>query len=66
MKNNLASLIKVKTIVTLIVTFAFTVLSLTHYINASDFLTVFLMIISFYFGTQSEKNTKGGNTDNGN
>ena len=57
-KENLANLIKVKTLVTLIVSVVFAVLSLTNRINSSDFLTVFLMVISFYFGTQSEKNAQ--------
>ncbi len=65
MKKNLANLLKVKTLVTLIVTAVFAVLALTRYIPTSDFLTVFLMVISFYFGTQSEKNSTGGE-NNGN
>ena len=65
MKNNLANLIKVRTLVTLILSVVFCILALTNRINSSDFLTVFLMVISFYFGTQTEKNAKeknnGGN-----
>lgn len=61
MKNNFANLIKVKTLVTLVLSVVFCVLALTNRINSSDFLTVFLMVISFYFGTQAEKNSKEKN-----
>ena len=30
-------------------------LSVKSLVDSGDFLTVFLMVISFYFGTQSEK-----------
>jgi hypothetical protein len=45
----------VKSIVTLILTVVFTVLALRGNITGQDFLTIFLMVISFYFGTQSQK-----------
>ena len=54
-KNNLAKLLKVKTIVTLLLTIVFCVLALTGVISGADFLTVFTVVIAFYFGTQSEK-----------
>jgi hypothetical protein len=53
--KNLAALVKVKTIVTLLLTIVFCVLSLIGVISGSDFLTVFMMVIAFYFGTQAEK-----------
>lgn len=62
--KNLSNLIKVKTLVTLTLTLVFAVLSLTNRIASSDFLTVFLIVISFYFGTQSEKNSKEKNDGN--
>lgn len=58
MKKNLANLIKVKTLVTLALTIVFATLALTNRIEPSDFLTVFLMVVSFYFGTQSGKNAQ--------
>ncbi|MBP3478078.1 MAG: hypothetical protein J6K03_01175 [Oscillospiraceae bacterium] len=55
-KTNLAALLKVKTIVTLMLTIVFCALALTGVISGADFLTVFTVVIAFYFGTQSEKN----------
>lgn len=53
------ALLTVKSIVTVALTAVFTVLSLRGDVTGQDFLTVFLMVISFYFGTQSQK-TQGG------
>ena len=55
LKKNLANLVKVKTIVTILLTIVFCVLALTGVISGSDFITVFTVVIGFYFGTQSEK-----------
>lgn len=57
MINNLAALIKVKSILTLIMAVVFAVLSLRGDINGAEFLAVFTTVIGFYFGTQHEKNT---------
>lgn len=56
--KNLLNLIKVKTIVTILLTIVFCTLSLTNKITADQFLTIFTVVVSFYFGTQYEKNTK--------
>lgn len=55
MKKRLANLISVKSIVTVILTAVFTVLALRGDVTGQDFMTIFLMVISFYFGTQSQK-----------
>lgn len=55
MLQNLANLIKVKTLVTLLVTIVFCYMAITGVIAAELFMTVFTMIVSFYFGTQAEK-----------
>lgn len=55
--ENLAKLIKVKTIVTLMLTIVFCVLALTGVIAAELFMSIFTVIIGFYFGTQAEKKT---------
>ena len=55
MKESLAKLIKVKTIVTLAVTAVFVVLSLTGKISADNVMVIVSMVVSFYFGTQHEK-----------
>ena len=53
--RNLAALIKVKTIVTLVVMAVFTALALRGDISADNAMLVVSMVISFYFGTQHEK-----------
>lgn len=53
--ENLANLIKVKTIVTLVVTAVFAVLSLRGTIGAEHVMIIISMVVSFYFGTQHEK-----------
>jgi hypothetical protein len=59
LKKNIANLVKVKTFVTLAVMTVFTVLALKGSIDANDAMIIISMVVSFYFGTQSEK--KGGN-----
>lgn len=53
--KNVAGLIKVKTIVTLVVMAVFTVLALRGDISADNAMIIISMVVSFYFGTQSEK-----------
>ena len=53
------ALLSVKSIVTIALTAVFAVLALRRDVTAQDFLTVFLMVISFYFGTQSQKKQEG-------
>lgn len=53
--RRIAALLSVKSIVTLILTLVFMVLALRGDVTAQDFMTIFLMVISFYFGTQSQK-----------
>ncbi len=60
MKHKLSKLIDVKSIVTLCLTVVFAVLALRRDISAEQFLTVFTVVISFYFGTQYRKNNKEG------
>lgn len=63
-KNNLAALIKVKTIITLLLTIVFCALALTGVISGEDFLRIFSMVIIFYFGTQAgKKEDVATNTD---
>lgn len=56
MKERLAKLLAVKSIITIATTTVFCVLSAIGEIDASQFLTIFTTIIAFYFGTQSAKN----------
>lgn len=55
LKTRLANLASVKSIVTILLTVIFAVLALRRDISGQDFLTIFLIVISFYFGTQSQK-----------
>ena len=55
MKEKLAKLINVKSIVTILFSIVFAFLSITGKISSQEFLTVFSVIIAFYFGTQYEK-----------
>lgn len=58
MKNfieNLANLFKVKTIVTLVVIAVFAILAFKGTITADNAMIIISMVVSFYFGTQSEK-----------
>lgn len=57
--KNLAALLKVKTLVTLVVCFVFAVLALSGKILPEDVMQIVLIVIAFYFGTQNEKNAKG-------
>lgn len=56
--KNLAALIKVKTIVTLVVIGVFAVLALSGRLPADTVMTVVTMVVAFYFGTQSQRQGK--------
>lgn len=53
--KNLASLIKVKTIVTLVVVAVFAALALREKLQPDTVMTIVTMVVAFYFGTQSER-----------
>ncbi len=55
--KQLQKLIDVKSIVTLVLTVTFVVLAVMGTISGDKFFEIFIMIISFYFGTQYQKNT---------
>ena len=68
MKNivkNIASLIKVKTIVTFAVILVFCVLALRGDISPDNVMNVVIAVIAFYFGTQHEQKFSE-NTDHSN
>ncbi len=64
MFDNLKKLIDVKSIITLTLTAVFAVLSLKGVISPDQFLTIFTVIIGFYFGVQHEKKKGEANNDN--
>lgn len=55
LRKNLANLIKVKTLVTLVVISVFAYLAVTGAISADNVMIVVTTVIAFYFGTQHEK-----------
>lgn len=61
MKNVIIKILTVKSIVTVVLTIVFSILSLTDRIDSNQFLTIFTTVIAFYFGTQHEKSNKEDN-----
>lgn len=57
--KNMAALIKVKTIVTLIVVVVFAVLALRGGLQPDTVMTIVTMVVAFYFGTQTEGKNNG-------
>lgn len=58
MKERLAKLINVKSIISLLLTLVFCYLAIAQVIAAELFLPIFTTVIAFYFGTQVEKKNK--------
>ena len=58
MKEKLAKLIDIKSIVTLVLTLAYVGLTFRRDIGGDQFSNIFNMVIAFYFGTQANKLTK--------
>ena len=56
--KNFAALIKVKTLITLVVIAIFAILRLRGDITPDNVMIIISMVVSFYFGTQSEKKKK--------
>ena len=55
LKKRLTNLLTVKSIVTVALTAVFSVLALRGTISGTEFLTIFTVVIGFYFGTQRAK-----------
>ena len=55
LKQRLANLLCVKSIVTITLTGVFAYMTVMGNVNAEQFLTVFTVVIAFYFGVQAEK-----------
>ena len=53
-KKRCANLLSVKSLVTLCLTVVFAYMAVTGQIS-QDFMTIYAVIIAFYFGTQSQK-----------
>ena len=52
--KRLANLLSVKSLVTLVLTLVFAYMAVAGRIS-QDFMTVYAVVIAFYFGTQSQK-----------
>ena len=68
-KKRCANLLSVKSLVTLCLTLVFAYMAVTGQIS-QDFMTIYAVIIAFYFGTQSQKvqdavDEKGSSNGNG-
>lgn len=61
LKDRLKSLLTVKSIVTLILTEVFAYLAIACKIDKQQFMTVYSVIIAFYFGTQVQKKHDSAN-----
>lgn len=70
LKKRFANLLSVKSLVTLVLTAVFAYMATTERIS-QDFMTIYAVIIAFYFGTQSQKvqdtlDNRGGDTNGSN
>lgn len=54
--NRIDRLLCVKSIATIILTGVFAYLSVSGHVTTEQFLTVYTVVIAFYFGTQAQKN----------
>ena len=66
-KKRMGNLLSVKSLVTLVLTGVFAYMAVVGKIS-QDFMTIYAVIIAFYFGTQSQKlqdavDEKGGGED---
>lgn len=59
--KRLANLLSLKSLVTLVLTGVFAWLTCSGGVTADQFLTVFTVVVAFYFGTQAEKAASGSN-----
>lgn len=54
----LKSFMQIKKIIALLLTIVFSVLALKGSISSTEFLTIFSMVIAFYFGQSSARQTQ--------
>lgn len=63
MIERLEKLVDVKSIMTLLLTTVFCMLSLKGIISGSEFHTIFTVVVGFYFGTQYQKHSTAKTED---
>lgn len=61
LQKRLGNLLTVKSIVTIVLTAVFAYMACTGQIS-QDFMTVYTVVIAFYFGTQAEKRAQATDT----
>ena len=66
MKEKLAKLINVKSIITIMLSIVFSYLSISGDIQPDQFISIFTVVISFYFGVVSEKKDDSNNNKDNN
>ncbi len=60
MKERMQKLFTVKSIVTIVLTAVFAYLAIIGAVDTEQYMTVFTVVIAFYFGTQVDKKTTEG------
>jgi hypothetical protein len=59
MKDTLKNLLKVKSIITILLTITFVVMLALGIVVPQEFIMIYTTVISFYFGTQAQKIADG-------
>jgi hypothetical protein len=62
LKKRLANLLCIKSIVTLLMVSVFSWITIQGRVSADQFMTIFAVVISFYFGTQAQKTNPPSDT----
>jgi hypothetical protein len=62
LKRRLANLLAIKSLVTITLTGVFAFLAVMNRVTTEQFLTVFTVVVGFYFGTQAEKHRTDAET----
>ena len=62
-KITVQNLLTVKSIVTIMLTVVFSYLAFVERISGEQFLTIFSVVVAFYFGTQYQKGKEGTEDD---
>ena len=63
LKKRLSGLLTIKSLVTLTLTGVFACLACRGEVSSDQFLTVFTVVIAFYFGTQVERSAQKSDGD---
>lgn len=64
LKKRLTNLLCVKSIVTITLTLVFAYMAVTGQVTPDQYMTIFTVVIAFYFGVQAEKKVAKEATDN--